>query len=281
MKKNAPYRLPWILSSVVVASLHLMGSTSKQVVAHKPVVFQSKSIQLHRPVEPASSTEPRLGYDSLYQTLQLAQKGLSSQAWETAWQGYETLKQQGYYRGNARLTIVDFSQPSTRKRLYVVDLAKRRLLFHSWVAHGQNSGTLYARQFSNMAESFQSSPGFYQTGLPYFGKNGYSLKLRGLERGINDRAEERAIVMHGADYVNPRILQSQGYLGRSWGCPAVLPALNQKIIDAIRQQTCLFIYTPDARYLNRSSVLASWRQQKALLAQQNEAREPSNLPTKR
>jgi hypothetical protein len=251
MAKLVRHKLPWILSSMVVISLHIGGGIAKSSQARGSDGFQVKAIQA-----PSAAPNPPIDpLEELYINLHLEQKGLSLDAWQAAIHGYNKLRARGYYAGAKRITIVDFSQPSSRKRLYIVDLAKSKLLFHSWVAHGQNSGTLYARQFSNTPESFQSSPGFYQTGLPYVGKNGLSLKLRGLEPGINDRAEERAIVMHGADYVRPDILRSQGYLGRSWGCPAVLPELNTKIIRAIQAQTCLFIYTPDQQYLAKSVVL--------------------------
>ena len=254
MAKSRKHSIPWILSSIVVASLHLGGGVPKKSMAGSGLSFTVKSFQTHS-TDSCQGPAPADADTELYQTLRLDQKGLSAEVWNAALHGYHKLRAQGYYAGARRITVVDFSQPSTEKRLYIVDLDRGKLLFHSWVAHGQNSGTLYARQFSNTPESFQSSPGFYQTGLPYIGKNGFSLKLHGLERGINDRAEERAIVMHGADYVRPEVLRSQGYLGRSWGCPAVLPELNAKIIKAIQAETCLFIYTPDKRYLAKSVVL--------------------------
>ena len=257
MAKRVQHKLPWILSSIVVVSLHLGGGLPKRTMARGGQRITLQSFQAHAPLDSAQRLESKSPAQQLFTTLGLAQKGLHPDVWEAALLGYEQLRQRGFYRGARRITIADFSQPSTQKRLYIVDLDREKLLFHTWVAHGQNSGTLYARQFSNTPESFQSSPGFYQTGLPYVGKNGFSLKLQGLEPGINDRAEERAIVLHGADYVRPSVLRHQGYLGRSWGCPAVLPELNTQIIRAIQAQTCLFIYTPDRRYLAKSVL---WRE---------------------
>ncbi len=152
------------------------------------------------------------------------------------------------------LTIIDFTKKSTQKRLFVVDLRAQKLVYESLVAHGKNSGVEFAKVFSNQMNSLQSSPGFYRTGETYMGKHGYSLRLDGLEQGINDLARKRAIVIHGADYVSDDFIQKQGRLGRSWGCPALPKQLNKNIIDLIKEGTCLYIHTNDASYLNHSGV---------------------------
>lgn len=154
------------------------------------------------------------------------------------------------------LTLIDFSKPSTEKRLYVLDLRQRKLLFSSHVAHGRNSGENYATSFSNVNGSYQSSLGFYVTGNTYQGKNGYSLILEGLEKGINDRARERAIVIHGAAYADPTVAEASGRLGRSFGCPALPQALNGPIINTIKNGTLLFIYANDKNYLSHSPILS-------------------------
>jgi hypothetical protein len=153
------------------------------------------------------------------------------------------------------LTVIDFSRPSTQKRLWVYDLRSRALLFHEHVAHGRGSGENMASSFSNVPESYQSSLGLFRTGEAYVGKHGLSLRLDGLERGINDRARERAIVIHGADYVNAATAQAQGRLGRSLGCPAVRPEVAKSLINAVKEGGLLFAYYPEQSWLGASSYL--------------------------
>jgi L,D-transpeptidase catalytic domain len=153
------------------------------------------------------------------------------------------------------LTVIDYSLPSTEKRLWVIDLAKRRVLFHELVAHGRNSGAVYAVDFSNRLGSHESSLGLFRTDAVYDGRDGESLRLIGLEPGFNSHAEERRIVMHGAAYVNPRVLRRFGQLGRSWGCPAVDRAVLPRIVQRIKDGTALFAYYPDPHWLRRSRFL--------------------------
>ena len=153
------------------------------------------------------------------------------------------------------LSVIDYSLPSTERRLWVIDLAKRRVLFRELVAHGQNSGEVYAVDFSNQPGSRQSSLGLFRTEDVYDGGHGESLRLTGLEPGINDRAEERRIVMHGAAYVNARVVERYGQLGRSWGCPAVDRAVLPQLVRHIKDGTALFAYYPDPRWLRQSRFL--------------------------
>lgn len=153
------------------------------------------------------------------------------------------------------LTLIDFSRPSTEERLYVFDMKQRKMLFSSVVSHGKNSGENYATSFSNEYGSYKSSLGFYLTESTYQGKNGYSLVLNGLEKGINDRARERAIVMHGAAYADPSAVGKGGRLGRSFGCPAVPQKLSRPIIDTIKGGSVIYIYAETPDYLVHSSVL--------------------------
>ena len=168
--------------------------------------------------------------------------GLSSwvgeKAFREAYDGYCRIKD----RKKEVLTLIDFTKPSNEERLLVLDMVEGKLLFHSLVAHGRNSGDLYATRFSNRPESHQSSLGFYLTEGTYIGKNGYSLRLNGLEKGINDNALARAIVIHGAAYADPSVCRGGRRLGRSWGCPALPPALNRPIIDTIKGGSVLYIY---------------------------------------
>ncbi len=143
------------------------------------------------------------------------------------------------------LTIIDYSLPSTQPRLWVVDRAHRRVLFHELVAHGRGSGDNYAIRFSNRDGSLQSSLGLFLTEGTYIGRNGYSLRLEGLEPGINDRARDRTLVMHGAPYVSPEFARRHGRLGRSWGCPALDPQVARGLIDRIRDGSLIFVYAAD------------------------------------
>jgi hypothetical protein len=145
---------------------------------------------------------------------------------------------------NLIVTIIDFSLPGTAKRLWTIDLGSGEFLFNTYVAHGRNTGTDMAENFSNIPHSFQSSLGFYLTGKPYVGKHGNSLRLNGLEKNINDKAWERAIVVHGADYVSDSFIRAHGRLGRSHGCPAIPPEITDHFIDTVKEGSLLFIYHP-------------------------------------
>jgi hypothetical protein len=144
-----------------------------------------------------------------------------------------------------RLAVIDFSLPSTEPRLWVFDTAAPALLYVEHVAHGRNSGENLANAFSNREGSFQTSLGLYLTAETYYGANGYSLRLDGLEPGLNDRARERAIVMHGAPYVDPAAARKQGRLGRSYGCPAVRAGIARPMIDTLKDGQLLFAWHPD------------------------------------
>lgn len=153
------------------------------------------------------------------------------------------------------LTVIDYSLPSTTPRLWVFDLQLGKVLFEELVAHGRNTGENYAQSFSNTYGSFQSSLGLFLTKETYDGRNGYSLRMDGLEAGFNDKAMERAIVFHGADYVNTKFVQKQGRIGRSLGCPAVRNGIAKKVIDTIKGEQFLFSYYPDQRWLADSQFL--------------------------
>lgn len=165
------------------------------------------------------------------------------ESFSEALKGFYSLKERGFFRKDF-LTIIDFSLSSRVKRLWIIDMAQNKIVFNSLVAHGKNSGEDYANQFSNKNESNKSSLGFYATGEVYQGKHGLSLKLDGLEKGVNDNARQRAIVIHGADYVSDNFLKNHSRLGKSHGCPAVPMGLSKKIIETIKDKSCLFIYHP-------------------------------------
>ncbi|HEY9170572.1 MAG TPA: murein L,D-transpeptidase catalytic domain family protein [Lutibacter sp.] len=160
-----------------------------------------------------------------------------------AMEGYFELKEKGIIQKDI-LTLVDYSLSSNENRLWVIDLKNNIILFQSLVSHGRNSGNEYAANFSNKPESYKSSLGFYLTGETYYGKHGYSLRLDGLEKGVNSNARARAIVVHGADYVSENFVKQNGRLGRSLGCLALKQSLTKEVIDTIKDKSCLFVYYP-------------------------------------
>ena len=159
----------------------------------------------------------------------------------------------------ATLTVIDYSKPSSERRLWVFDLKAKELIHEELVAHGQGSGANMATEFSNDDESHQTSLGLFVTRDTYVGKNGYSLRLDGLDRGVNDRARERAIVMHGAPYVSEAFVKANGRLGRSWGCPAISAAVAREMIDRVKGGGLVFAYYPDAGWLKTSKYLGGCR----------------------
>jgi hypothetical protein len=164
----------------------------------------------------------------------------------------ECASRQGLLDGLNHLAVIDYSLPSTQPRLWVFDLRRQRLLFEELVAHGRNTGEGLAERFSNVEGSKMSSIGLYQTADTYYGSNGYSLRLRGLDPGFNDNALSRAIVMHGAPYVSQAIAERLGRLGRSWGCPAVRQEVARTVIDTLKGGALLFAYYPDRKWLDES-----------------------------
>jgi hypothetical protein len=192
---------------------------------------------------------------SVYDSLHLGELGLSKEAYDYAVKGHEYLVANGKLQNPDILSIVDFSLPSSKKRLFIVDLKNSELLFHTYVSHGRGSGKEMANEFSNVEESHKSSLGFYVTGDTYTGKHGLSMRLLGQDKGFNDNANDRAIVMHSASYVSEAAIQRMGFIGRSHGCPAVSEELNKPIIDKIKDGTCLFLYSPDQEYAANSTII--------------------------
>ena len=194
--------------------------------------------------------------EDIYESVHLADAGLQRDVFNVALKGLKKLDTIGKLQNPTILTIADFSQSSKQKRLYVIDLKNHKLLFNTYVAHGRNTGEEFAQSFSNNEGSLKSSLGFFVTNQPMIGaQTGYALLLQGLEKGINDNAEKRAIIMHAADYATEEFIKEHGRLGRSLGCPALPPDLNKPIIETIKGGSCLFIYKPDHRYLTQSSLL--------------------------
>lgn len=193
--------------------------------------------------------------EDLYSKLGLAYLGLSKQAFAYALQGYNKLLGEGKIKNEDVLSIIDFTLPSFKKRLFVLDIKAATVVFNTYVSHGKNSGKETATKFSNAPNSFKSSLGFYVTGDTYMGHHGYSLRLEGEEAGINDNALNRGIVMHSADYVNENFIHSQGYIGRSEGCPAIPEKLHKDIIEKIKNGSCLFLYGNDRKYFAKTKII--------------------------
>ena len=194
-------------------------------------------------------------YDSLFNDLHLGRLGLGRRAFDYAVIGYNILKAKNELNNPNILSIADMTTVSGRKRFFVLDMKNRKLLFCTYVAHGKNSGLAKTLHFSNETESNKSSVGFYITSLTYSGKHGYSMRLEGQEIGYNNNANKRDIVVHSADYVSETVVKSQGYIGRSLGCPALSPAVYKPIIEKIKNGTCLFIFGNDTKYIVNSELL--------------------------
>ena len=201
------------------------------------------------------TTADSVAKSSLYESMNLQALGLSKEAFSYAVEGYNYLLSTGKLNNDNILSVVDFSLPSSKKRLFVIDMENGKLLYNTYVAHGRNSGKVYANEFSNRPESFKSSLGFYITKGTYTGKHGYSLQLEGEEKGINDNALSRAIVIHSASYVNEKVVKSQGYVGRSLGCPALPEKLAKPIIRTIKDGSCFFMFSPNSNYVAKSQIL--------------------------
>lgn len=195
--------------------------------------------------------------EALYNSIEFdPEHELNYEVFSKALTGFENLKKAGLLTDESHLlTVCDFSMSSNTKRLWVIDLNDKKVLFNSLVAHGKNTGEEFATNFSNTESSRQSSMGFYITDATYQGDNGYSLRLLGMDKGFNDAAYRRAIVMHGADYVSDTFAAVHKRIGRSWGCPAVPRELSQSMINTIKGRNLLFIYYPDQNYLSSSEWL--------------------------
>jgi len=181
---------------------------------------------------------------------------LNQKAIEEALIAYYTALKQGHDHKHI-LTIIDYSKPSTQQRLWSFDMNYHSLLFHTFVAHGKGSGLNNATSFSNKGGTRKSSLGLFATGTTYYGHKGYSLRLKGLEPGINDHAMRRNIVIHGASYVSQSVANTLGRLGRSWACPAVPKRLAKSIINTLKNDTLVFAYYPDQHWLTHSKYLNS------------------------
>jgi hypothetical protein len=242
--RNLIAAIPLLCVFVLSTSFGVVSPTDKK---RTPIIINDKTFDKNTITDQKAST--------LYSDLHLAEKGLSEKAFQYAYKGFQILLEKKLLKENANLAICDFSQSSRLKRLYVVNIFSGEVLMNTWVAHGRNSGLEFAKKFSNKPRSLQSSLGFFITRQTYYGAHGLSLRLDGVERGINDKALRRAIVIHGADYIGDETLVRNNYMGRSYGCPAVPQAESETLINFLKNGSCLFIYYPTKLYLQGSKIL--------------------------
>lgn len=216
----------WVSAYNLENNTFLKDSVSTEIIPHK-----SENLDLF--IEHSTT---------IYNQANLAANGLDQELFKKALIGYYNLKKSKQLStGKSIITIIDFSKKSSQKRLWIIDLNKNKLLFHTLVAHGQGSGLDLATNFSDTRSSNQSSLGFYLTSETYIGKHGLSMRLDGLDKGFNSNARARAVVVHGAEYVSQDFINKTGRLGRSHGCPALPKELTSTIINTIKGKTCLFI----------------------------------------
>ncbi len=242
-----------LLCCLAVSPMLMSGSRQQAPVNQVStlIIYTSPEVEGIRTVANVLTQEA----DNLYDSIRLKRFGLARKAFEYAWRGYKYLLSERRLNNNEVISICDFSQSSRSRRLYVIDVLQKKVLVNTYVAHGHNSGGEYASSFSNSPESHKSSLGFYITGSTYYGDHGLALKIEGQERGINDRADERNIVVHGSKYVGPNYLRYNRMNGRSYGCPAVPEKDTRKVIETIKDGSCLFIYHPAKYYLSKSKIL--------------------------
>ena len=210
---------------IIVVKTNAKIQSSKTSASHISMSAEASALNLYNALDANNLSLPKL------------------ESFTKALKGFYALQAKGMVQKNI-LTLIDFSLSSNTKRLWIIDLTTKTILYNSLVAHGRNTGNEFADSFSNKPESYKSSLGFYTTGEVYQGKHGLSLRLDGLERGVNDNARARAVVMHGADYVTESFIKNNSRLGRSLGCPAIPMEMTKEIINTIKDKSCLYIYHP-------------------------------------
>ncbi|WP_374166838.1 murein L,D-transpeptidase catalytic domain family protein [Arcticibacter sp. MXS-1] len=265
MRKRILRGTAYVLLALSIPALNWSLKDDSSAVVAKTIRDTSLISDSAITVKEVSAAEAYVDYvKNIYSSAALASSGLDFDVFRKAVTGYLNFRTTGLVSTDKQvISIVDFTQPSTKKRLWIVDLLNKKLLFNTLVAHGQGSGDNYATSFSNTSESHQSSLGFYITSNTYQGKHGLSLKLNGMDKGYNTNALSRAVVVHGAEYVSQDFVNQHGRLGRSYGCPAVPVELTPAIINTIKGRTALFINGPSATkyassYLNEESAASQF-----------------------
>jgi hypothetical protein len=244
------------LSLLVISLLTVTGNTNLFSTVHSSA---SASHPVPVSIESTKGKLTRFNFEdsirSLYHSIGLEKAGMNYTVFRYGMIGFYSLEQQGKLSGRKIVSFIDFSKPSTEKRFYTIDLARKSLKFHSLVSHGKNTGQNIATSFSNIPHSNQSSLGFYVTGETYIGSKGYSMRLDGIDGTFNDKMRERAVVMHDAAYVSENWVRKYGRLGRSQGCPALPKEISRTVIDTIKDKTLIFAYFNDKEYLATSKHL--------------------------
>ncbi|MCJ8166220.1 murein L,D-transpeptidase catalytic domain family protein [Pontibacter sp. E15-1] len=241
------------LTSLALGLLSFTSPHSSAVDAAAPVTVSDVSTAIAVNASALSFSEKEAAFDDhildIYNETNLKQKGLSFEVFKNGVVGFQNFKRQHLNASDKSiLTVIDFTKSSRDKRLWIIDLKSKKLLFNTLVAHGRNTGEDKAVKFSNQPNSYMSSLGFYLTDATYFGKHGLSLRLNGMDGKYNSNAMARAIVMHGADYATSDFVKRYGRLGRSLGCPAVPQEFSKEIITAIKDKTVIYIHGNDSRY---------------------------------
>jgi len=226
------------------------------VASARPAPTVVKTARVEPAVVPAPRPKPAAAVAPASAPAPFAVPGLRSEVLDLAFSAARCAQSRGVVRRPDIHTVIDYSLPSTEKRMWVLDVENREVLFHELVSHGKASGNLRTTSFSNVSMSLMSNLGLMTTAETYYGKNGYSLRLDGHEPGYNDLARERAIVIHGAPYVSPEFVRQIGRLGRSWGCPAVEQRVARELIDTIQGGSVVFGYYPDEQWLGSSRLLS-------------------------
>lgn len=272
MKKYTFWSITMLLIAVTIFAINRPSSAEKTTVDKQTLKADLVSMEMkagENEKEAASAEQLFEQYiTDTYTTMGLNAAGLTVDVFKKALTGYFNLKDSGKLSTNKDiLSIVDFTKSSKTKRMWIIDLAAQKLLFNTFVAHGQGSGNDMATSFSDLANSHMSSLGFYVTNETYFGKHGLSLRLDGMDEGFNTNARNRAVVVHGAEYVSQSAINQLGRLGRSHGCPALPTELTKPIIDTIKDKTVLFINGPEGNYnsayLNTSGAASNYAVQYA------------------
>lgn len=237
------------LATLVIPATATPSADAADAEANRTVTSRTAEPKLASRTTGLPKAEPQA--ESLFTV-----EGLRPEVLRTALDAHERAVDRGLVKRADILTVIDFSLPSTERRLWVLDLDDSSVLYHERVTHGKNSGANMTKSFSNVSMSLKSNIGLLTTAETYYGKNGYSLRLDGHEPGFNDLARERAIVIHGADYATEEFMNRMGRLGRSWGCPALDPEISREVIDTIAGGSVLFGYYPDRDWLSRSAFVA-------------------------
>jgi hypothetical protein len=254
-RRILPFFAPLFLASLTAPSKTVEAKSAKAATSFSMDALKNSNFQM--------------SVLKIYEDLGLEQQGLSLKTFDEAIMGYLNLKNAGLLSEKPLLSIVEFDKPSTKKRFWLIDLKKRKVIKNTYVSHGKNSGENVAKKFSNVDDSNMSSLGFYITEDTYFGKHGLSLKLNGVDEAYNSNAKLRNIVMHGADYVGENFIRQQGRLGRSEGCPALPMGEHMEVIEQVRDRTVLFLHASGqpykSRFLNHEAAMEAFYNNESII----------------